>query len=101
MNLAALIGEVVTDVEAHGAGAVTFSVAVIGRGGGVGGTFVVEARGAQGEACRRFLRRGHRVAIEGAVNPEASPVQVVAERVQFLTSRAQAEEQRAGDRRAA
>lgn len=101
MNLAALIGEVVTEVQSHGDDAVTFDVAVIGRGGGVGGTFVVQVLGAQAQACRRFLQPGHRVAIEGAVNTGGSPVQVVAERVQFLTSRAQAEAQRATGRRAA
>jgi len=91
VNLAALIGEVVTAVESRGEDVATFSVAVIGRLGEGGDTFTVEVRGAQGDACRRFLQPGHRIAVEGRVLPGAAPAQVIAERVQFLTTRAQAE----------
>jgi single-stranded DNA-binding protein len=90
MNMAALIGEVASPVESAGDDAVRFSLAVARRGGEAAEQVDVQATGPQAEACRAFLRPGHRVAIEGRVSPGASPAEVVAERVQFLTTRAEA-----------
>ncbi len=95
------IGEVTSEVAASGSDTATFSVAVVGRAGDAGATFTVQVRGAQSEACRRYLQPGHRVAVEGRVLPGGVPAEVVAERVQFLTSRAQAEQMRSGRQRAA
>ena len=89
MNLAALIGEVTSPIQLQADGDVTFSLAVIGRQGDSRQIFTVQAHGAQGEACRRYLDRGLRVAIEGRVVPGAVPAEVIADRVQFLTTRAQ------------
>ena len=50
----------------------------------------VHATGAQARACLAYLRPGHRVAVEGRVAPGARPAEVVAQRIQFLTTRAQA-----------
>lgn len=91
MNMAALIGQVASPVEPAGDDAVRFSLAVARRGGENAEKVEVQASGPQAEACRAFLRPGHRVAIEGRVSPGASPAEVVAERVQFLTTRAEAE----------
>jgi Single-strand binding protein family len=91
MNMAALIGEVSSPVEPDGDDAVRFSVAVARRNAESAEQMEVQASGAQAEACRAFLRPGHRVAIEGRVAPGASPAEVVAERVQFLTTKAEAE----------
>ena len=91
MNLAALIGEVASAVEQCGEETVCFRLAVAGRGGNGPDLVTVQARGAQASACRTYLREGHRVAVEGRVAPGARPAEVLAERVQFLTTRAQAE----------
>jgi single-stranded DNA-binding protein len=88
MNLAALIGEVASDVEGSGEEA-TFRLAV-SRGGGEAQVLGVRAAGRQAEACRAYLRPGHRVAVEGRVAPREEAVEVLADRVQFLTTRAQA-----------
>ena len=90
MNLAAVIGEVASPVEAAEEGAVRFAVVVAGRGDG-SERLVVQAGGAQGAACRTYLRPGHRVAVEGRVAPGARPAEILAQRVQFLTTRLQAE----------
>ena len=94
VNLAALIGEVASAVEPPEGEVVRFSIAVLGRLGEPREVFHVQAAGAQAVACRRFLRPGHRVAIEGRVVPGAEPTEIEAERVQFLTTRAQAESMR-------
>ena len=94
MNLAALIGEVTSAVEPPEGDVARFSLAVIGRFGAPPDTFRVQTVGAQAVQCRRFLRPGHRIAIEGRVVPGADPIEVLAERVQFLTTRAQAEAMR-------
>lgn len=96
MNMAALIGEVASPVEPTGDDAVRFSLAVARRGAADAEQVEVHASGAQAAACRAFLRPGHRVAVEGRVAPGASPAEVVAERVQFLTTRAEAEAMTAG-----
>jgi len=97
MNMAALIGEVASPVESTGEDVVRFSLAVARRGAGDAEQVDVQASGAQAAACRAFLRPGHRVAVEGRVSPGASPAEVVAERVQFLTTRAEAEAMRAAE----
>lgn len=91
MNLAALIGEVASEVEPSGDETVRFRLAVAGRGGEAPDLVTIQARGGQAAACRTYLRAGHRVAVEGRVAPGARPAEVLAERVQFLTTRAQAE----------
>ena len=92
MNLAALIGEVASTVEVDGDDAIRFSLAVATRGEGGPERVAVQARGGQAAACRAYLRPGHRVAVEGRVAPGARPAEVLAERIQFLTTRAQAQE---------
>jgi single-stranded DNA-binding protein len=91
MNLAALIGEVASTVEAESevGDAVSFTVAVPERGGDPQ-VLRVQAKGKQAAACREYLRPGHRVAVEGRVAPAARSAEVLADRVQFLTTRAQA-----------
>lgn len=100
MNLAALIGEVMGPVERQGADAVAFPLAVMGPPGQERERVAVQVAGAQAEACRRFLAPGHRVAVEGRVRAGARPAEVVAERVQFLTTRAQAAAMRQVERSA-
>lgn len=94
MNLAALIGEVASPVEPDGEDRVRFRLAVAGRGDSDPDVVAVQARGGQATACAAYLRPGHRVAVEGRVAPGADPAEVLAERVQFLTTRAQAEAMR-------
>lgn len=89
MNLAALIGEVTSAIQPRADGDVTFMLAVIGRHGKPRQTLTVQARGTQGEACRRYLDRGLCVAVAGRVVPGAVPAEVIADRVRFLTTRAQ------------
>jgi single-stranded DNA-binding protein len=91
MNMAALIGEVASPVEVDGDDGARFSLAVARRGGSEAEQVDVHASGAQAAACRAYLRPGHRVAVEGWVAPGALPAEVVAERIQFLTTRAEAE----------
>ncbi|MEW6583804.1 MAG: hypothetical protein AB1416_13695 [Actinomycetota bacterium] len=95
MNVAALIGEVASGVTDDADG-VRFALAVAARGGGEAERVDVHARGGQAEACRAYLRPGHRVAIEGRVAPGARPAEVIADRIQFLTTRAQAAAMEAG-----
>jgi hypothetical protein len=94
VNLAALIGEVASAVEPPEGEVARFSLAVMGRLGEPRQVFRVQTGGAQAVACRRFLQPGHRIAIEGRVVPGADPTEILAERVQFLTTRAQAESMR-------
>ena len=95
MNVAALIGEVTSEVTTDAEG-VRFGMAVAAPRGGPVETVQVHARGGQAEACRAYLRPGHRVAVEGRVAPGAVPAEVLAERVQFLTTRAEREEAHRG-----
>jgi len=89
MNLVAVIGEVASPVAAGEDGTVRFAVAVVGRGEAPD-RLEVEAHGGQAAACLTYLRPGHRVAVEGRIAPGARPAEILAERVQFLTTRAQA-----------
>jgi hypothetical protein len=89
MNLVAVIGEVAGPVEEGGDGVVRFTVAVAGRGEHPD-RLAVQARRAQAASCLAYLRAGHRVAVEGRVAPGGRPAEILAERVQFLTTRAQA-----------
>jgi len=91
MNMAALIGEVASPVEPDGDDGARFSLAVARRSGADAEQVDVHATGAQAAACRAYLRPGHRVAVEGRVAPGATPAEVVAERIQFLTTRAEAD----------
>jgi len=90
VNLAALIGEVGSAIEQHGEGEARFALVLAGRAGGEPERLTVQVRGAQAAACRAYLRPGHRVAVEGRVAPGARPAEILADRVQFLTTRAQA-----------
>ena len=90
MNLAALIGEVAAPVVAAGDGEVRFSLAVRRRGDVSSEVLTVQATGGQAAACRTYLRPGHRVAVEGRVAPGGGPAEILAERVQFLTTRREA-----------
>jgi single-stranded DNA-binding protein len=94
VNLAAVIGEVAGPVEEGEDGAARFTVAVAGRGEAPD-RLSVEARGTQAATCLKYLRAGHRVAVEGRVATGARPAEILAERVQFLTTRAQAAEMEA------
>ena len=90
MNLAALIGEVGSAVEQTGEGEARFALVLAGRAGDEPQRLTVQVRGAQAAACRAYLRQGHRVAVEGRVASGARPAEILADRVQFLTTRAQA-----------
>jgi single-stranded DNA-binding protein len=89
MNLVAVIGEVASAVEAGDEGTVRFAVAVAGREESPD-RLTVQATGGQAAACARYLRPGHRVAVEGRVAPRARPAEILAQRIQFLTTRAEA-----------
>jgi hypothetical protein len=88
MNLVAIIGEVASPVQERGEAA-RFAVAVAGRGDGPE-RLSVQVTGAQAATCLRYLRPGHRVAVEGRVAPAGQPAEILAQRVQFLTTRAEA-----------
>ena len=90
MNLAALIGEVGSTIEPDGEGEAQFALVLAGRAGGEPQRLTVQVRGAQAAACRAYLRPGHRVAVEGRVASGARPAEILADRVQFLTTRAEA-----------
>ena len=94
MNTVALIGQVASEVESRDGDQIRFSLAVLGRHDTTAAIVIVQAGGAQSGPCRRYLRVGARVAIEGRVVPGADPADVVADRIQFLTSGAR----RDGDR---
>jgi single-stranded DNA-binding protein len=96
MNLAALIGEFVSPVVPPEGDDAEFGMSVLGPVGEGAERVRVRVRGAQAESCRRFLLPGHRVAVEGRVVPGGRPAEVAADRVQFLTTRAQAEQLRTG-----
>jgi single-stranded DNA-binding protein len=86
VNLVTLIGEVTSRIQGVPDGEeVTFAVAVIGRRGQDRQHLTVRVSGAQGDACRRYLSPGYRVAIEGHVRAGPSSADIVADRVQFLT----------------
>jgi single-stranded DNA-binding protein len=88
VNLVAIIGEVASPVQERGDEA-RFAVAVAGRGDGPE-RLSVQVTGAQAATCVRYLRPGHRVAVEGRVAPTGRPAEILAQRVQFLTTRAEA-----------
>ena len=101
MNVVTLIGNLATDVElkevAGGKRVASFVLAVdrIGRDGGA--DFVrVSAWEKQAELCERFLAKGKRVGLDGRLRSRSwedgsgtkrSAVEVVANRVEFLSER--------------
>jgi single-stranded DNA-binding protein len=85
MNLAALIGSVVSVVDEDTG--VTVEMRVAGRDGRKE-TLRVAVEGAMAASCATYLRPGDRIAVEGVVQAGAArTAEVLAERVQYLTTR--------------
>ena len=100
MNVVTLIGNLCTDVETRAVGAdrkVASFLLAVDRSGQEGTDFVrVAAWNKQAEACERFLSRGERVAIDGRLRSRSwedadgnrrTALEVVANRVEFLSAR--------------
>jgi single-strand DNA-binding protein len=99
VNVVTLIGNLATEVEvkelAQGKRVASFVLAVDRTGKDGGADFVrVAAWGKQADLCRELLHKGHRVALDGRLRSRSwqapdgtrrSAVEVVANRVQFLT----------------
>lgn len=99
MNVVTLIGNLATDVElkelAEGKRVASFVLAVDRASKEGGADFVrVSAWDRQAELCSRFLQKGDRAALDGRLRSRSwqapdgtrrSAVEVVANRVQFLT----------------
>ena len=97
MNVVSLIGNLATDVELKPLGegrSVASFVVAIDRPGRDGADFIrVAAWNKQAEACAHGLVRGRRVALDGRLRSRSweedgkkrNAVEVVANRVQFLT----------------
>jgi len=100
MNVVTLIGNLATDVEvkelAEGKRVASFVLAVDRASKDGGADFLrISAWDKQAELCSQFLRKGNRAAVEGRLRSRSwqapdgtrrSAVEVVASRVQFLTS---------------
>lgn len=97
MNVVTLIGDLVTEVELKELGddrkVGTFVVA-IDRPGREGADFIrIAVWNRQAEICSRFLAKGRRIAVDGRLRSRSweedgkrrSAVEVVANRVQFLS----------------
>jgi single-strand DNA-binding protein len=99
VNVVTLIGNLATDVGikelSEGKRVASFVLAVDRAGKDGGADFVrVAAWDKQADLCRQFLHKGHRVALDGRLRSRSwqapdgtrrSAVEVVANRVQFLT----------------
>lgn len=99
MNVVMLIGNLATDVEvkelAEGKRVASFLLAVDRASKEGGADFVrVSAWDRQADLCRQYLRKGDRAALDGRLRSRSwqapdgtrrSAVEVVANRVQFLT----------------
>jgi len=100
MNVVTLIGNLATDVElkqlADGKQVASFVLAVDRASKDGGADFVrISVWDRQAETCSQFLHKGDRAALEGRLRSRSwqapdgtrrSAVEVVASRVQFLTS---------------
>ena len=99
MNVVSLIGNLASDVELREVGAekkvAGFLLAVDRPGKDAGADFVrVSAWDRQAEACAQYLAKGRRVALDGRLRSRSweeegkrrSAVEVVANRVQFLSN---------------
>ncbi len=98
MNVVTLIGNLASEVDLREVGAdkkvASFLLAVDRPGKDAGADFVgVSAWDRQAEACAQFLAKGRRVAVDGRLRSRSweeegkrrSAVEVVANRVQFLS----------------
>jgi single-strand DNA-binding protein len=100
MNTVSVIGNLATDVEVREVGDEGKKVAAfllaVGRGGREAGAdvFGVSVWDRQGELCAEYLRKGHRVGVEGYLRSRSwedegkrrRVVEIVARRVDFLTA---------------
>ncbi len=104
MNTVALIGNLASEVELKDVGddkkVANFLLAVDRPGQDAGADFLrVSTWNRQAETCAEFLAKGSRVAVDGRLRSRSweedgkrrSAVEVVANRVQFLDSRREAE----------
>ena len=101
MNVVTLIGNLASDVQLKDVGAdkkvATFLLAVDRPGQDKGADFIqVSTWDKQAELCERFLAKGKRVALDGRLRSRSweesdgkrrTAVEVVANRVQFLSAR--------------
>ena len=101
MNVVTLIGNLATDVDVREVGeerkVASFLLAVDRGGQDAGADFIrVAAWNKQAELCGRFLAKGKRVAVDGRLRSRSwedgdgkrrSAVEVVANRVEFLSQR--------------
>ncbi len=101
MNTVSLIGNLATDVDLRAVGddkkVAGFTLAIDRPGRDNGADFVrISTWDRQAEVCDQYLAKGRRVAIEGRLRSSSwedsegkkrSAVEVVANRVQFLSSR--------------
>ena len=98
MNVVTLIGNLATDVELKNVGedlqVATFVLAVDRIGKDEADFFKVSTWNKQAETCARYLAKGRRVALDGRLKSNSwedsdgnkrSSVEVVANRVQFLS----------------
>ena len=98
MNVVTLIGNLATDVELKDVGqdlqVATFVLAVDRIGKDEADFFKVSTWNKQAETCARYLAKGRRVALDGRLKSNSwedsdgnkrSSVEVVANRVQFLS----------------
>ena len=98
MNVVTLIGNLATDVELKDVGedmqVATFVLAVDRLGKDEADFFKVSTWNKQAETCARYLAKGKRVALDGRLKSSSwedsdgnkrSAVEVVANRVQFLS----------------
>ena len=104
MNVVTLIGDLVTEVELKELGEdrkVASFVVAIDRPGREGADFIrIAVWNRQAEICSRFLAKGRRIAVDGRLRSRSweengkrrSAVEVVANRVQFLSPPADAGE---------
>ena len=99
MNVVTLIGNLATDVELRDVGeerqVASFVLAVDRPGKDEADFFKVSTWNKQAETCARYLTKGRRVALDGRLKSSSwedsdgnkrSRVEVVANRVQFLSS---------------
>lgn len=97
MNLVALIGNVSTSPECvytpSGKAVCTFRIAVSRENGEDADFFTVATFERQAEVCKEYLSVGRRVGIQGRMNhvvgEGGSRVEIVANRVEILSSRPQ------------
>lgn len=104
MNVVTLIGNLATDVEVRDVGEdkkVASFLLAVDRPGQGGADFVrIAAWNRQAEVCGQFLAKGKRVAVDGRLRSRSweepdgkrrSAIEVVANRVQFLSPKGEAD----------